>query len=177
MSGTPATHQWVQSIPLKALKLLGCPSFLNCDNLVMLSNDTGFLTPLKTCSTTISAFGHPPLYVDPFIGSVSFPQFVTPGSFQSAPLNKFHFRRSISRWINTRNEILYTLFVTEDKIKQTVLYGTTTEIEIDVNKTKNVIFNPIKKKNTCSQSHIHDKNMCSFFHHKSTPTISLVSHV
>lgn len=86
VSGSPATHQCVQSIPLKALKLLTCASFLNWDNLVMLSNDTGFLIPLKTCSITISSDGMPPRYVELLIGSISFPQFVTPVLFHSAPL-------------------------------------------------------------------------------------------
>lgn len=34
----------------------------------------------------MAASGKPPGYDDPLIGSVSFAQFVTPGSFQSVPL-------------------------------------------------------------------------------------------
>lgn len=52
----------------------------------MSSKCTGFVILLNTCFRTMAASGKPPGYDDPLIGSVSFAQFVTPGSFQSVPL-------------------------------------------------------------------------------------------
>ena len=49
----------------------------------------------STCFNTRDAGGNPLGYVDPFIGSVSFPQFVTPGSFHSLPLVQCQFANEL----------------------------------------------------------------------------------
>lgn len=65
---------------------MGCPSFLNWERVVISSKCTGFDILLNTFFKTMAASGKPPGYDDPLIGSVSFTQFVTPGSFHSVPL-------------------------------------------------------------------------------------------
>jgi len=86
VSGTPATHQWVQSMPWKPLWELGCPSFLNSERAVMLRNSIGLVTFCNTFCNTYDAGGNPCEDDVPLIGVVSFAQFVTPGSFHCVPL-------------------------------------------------------------------------------------------
>ena len=86
VSGTPAIHQWVQSIWWTLLWILGCPSFLNSDRAVMLRSWIGLVIFCNTFCNTYDAGGNPCEDDDPFIGVLSFAQFVTPGSCHSDPL-------------------------------------------------------------------------------------------
>ena len=105
VSGTPARHQWLQSLIWPPLYIDGCPSFLSCDNIVISSNDTTFDILLRTSFTTPTAGGKAPGYVEPFIGSVC-PLHVANFSFHSSPL--FHQQNKIiCREINWKINMIW----------------------------------------------------------------------
>lgn len=88
MSGTPARHQWLQSLP--PMELLrpyrdGWPSFLSCDNVVISSRETLVDILLRTDFTTAASGGSPAEYAVPSRGRVSPIQLLL-DAFQSLPL-------------------------------------------------------------------------------------------